>query len=50
MGERQDLYIVWLLANTFLYSLALFRCACAPEYVALFAFSLTSVLGIRNYV
>ena len=50
MSGHRVLYIVWLLANTFLYSLALLRCAGAPEYVALFAFSLTSVLGIRNYV
>lgn len=50
MSGHRVLYIVWLLANTFLYSLALLRCADTPEYVALFAFSLTSVLGIRNYV
>lgn len=50
MSRHRVLYIVWLLANTFLYSLALLRFAGAPEYVALFAFSLTSVLGIRKYV
>lgn len=50
MGEHRYLYIVWLPANTFLYSLALLKSADASEYMALFAFSLMSVLGIRNYV